>query len=106
MDYEKLPIESKERQLVNKIFDAADEERGLIKQINAITCGADISDVESLTLPEDTSVIPESLQRELEEKRAEIAGYIKEAVKLGLGELGMIKANYEKYVGKPMPKEL
>lgn len=105
MEYEKLPTDSEERMLVKQILDAAEEERGLIKQIKAITGGnLDTSSAESLTLSEDSSLIPELLQRELQEKRAEIACYMEKAVEIGIGAFPMIQSNYEKYVGKKMPE--
>ena|GEM_PF-4154511 len=100
MEYENLSPDAKK--LVSQILDAAAEERGLEQQIKNISGGSDVSDVESLTLPEDPALIPTNLQRELDEKRTEIAAYMKEAVKMGISALPMIKNNYEKYVGEEM----
>lgn len=102
MGYEKLEKDSKE--LVRKILDAAGEERGIVQQIRRISGGTDISDAQSTALSEGQTAIPEALQMELDEKRAEIAGYMKEAVKLGLGSLPMVQANYKRYVGEEVPE--
>lgn len=102
MAYEKLNKDSKE--LVRKILDAAEEERGLLQQIQKASSGSAVTDNTGMALAENTALVPpEALQMELKEKRAEMAGYMKEAVKIGLGELPMIKNNYKRYVGEELP---
>ncbi|MBD3304010.1 hypothetical protein GF343_02610 [Candidatus Woesearchaeota archaeon] len=101
MEYEKLDDNS--RELVCKILDAAEEERDIVQQIRRISGGSDISGVKNMTLSADKTAIPEELQTELGEKRAELARYMKEAVGRGLGSLPMVKKNYEKYAGEPIP---
>jgi len=102
MGYEKLDKKSKE--LVRKILDAAEDERGIVQQIRRISGSSDVSGVKSMALSEGQTVIPEALQRELDEKRAELAGYMKDAVEIELGEVPMVKNNYKRYVGEELPE--
>ncbi|MBW3005095.1 hypothetical protein KY310_04655 [Candidatus Woesearchaeota archaeon] len=101
-----------QKDLLNKIMVAATKEQDLAKEVNAVYAaakpgGLHSPDGISLTVCEDeddAKIVSLGSRMKLEETRAQIKRYMQEAVKIGMGHLGIINRNYEHYVGAPIPE--
>jgi len=93
-----------------KIVESSKEEKVLCNKVNnvydSIKRGVHSPDGFSITVCEDeddATIISAKDKEGLERVRAQIANYMKEAVKLGIGDVGIIQRNYKDYVGENIP---
>lgn len=99
--------------LLKKIVETAEDENKLCDKINSIynsinRGGTYSPDGVSITVCEDkddAKIISAKPKQELESIRTQIAEYMKQAVELGMGHLGIIKRRYKDYVGEEIPAD-
>lgn len=98
-----------QKDLLSKIADGSVEEGKLVERIKGIgkakqpgdlvpgchTVFADVSD-------DDKIVRAMGPLKQLEDVRREMGAYMKRAVELGMGHLGLIQRGYKAYTGKPL----
>ena len=97
--YEFLKTASAEQlDLLAGVVGALARKKQLSEQIRSVSGGNDISDVCSLTFPEDPALISSALKLEYEETRAEIKDCLKTAIKQ-MGNVDFIRSCYKEYVG-------
>ena len=97
-----------QRKLLFNMVNLAEEENRLAVRVNAVYNsiknggffdGLAITPCED---EDDARVISMKPRSELAAVRKQLKGVMLDAVKLGMGNLGIIQRNYESYVGKPM----
>lgn len=101
-----------QNELLVKIEEAGEKENELLNKIDgvesSVKSGVAYSVGRIKTVCEDKDnarVISMNPRMELKKVRAQIADYLKKAVKLGMGNVDFIQESYEHYVGKPIPKK-
>ena len=101
---------SEQKALLIKLGESAEREQRLASEISRISnskrSGVYSPDGSSLTVCEDEDdvmVISAEPRNELKRTRNQMKEYMRIAVEIGMAHLGIIKRNYEHYVGKPLP---
>jgi len=96
--------------LLSDICTTAEQEQRLANSLkrvrDSIPRGIHSSDGFGLTICEDEDdarVISAAERQKLQGVREQMKTYMQEAVRLGMGSLGIVQRSYEHYVGKPLP---
>lgn len=99
-----------QKELLLRLCETAEKEHKCAERINKINSfvksGAYSPDGYSITLCEDeddAKIISGKDRQELQDMRDQISTYLKKAVVLHMGHLGIIQRNYTPYVGEPLP---
>jgi hypothetical protein len=102
----------KQKSLLLKIVETSQLENETCERINrvynSIKSGVYSSDGYSISVCEDeddAAILSAKDRQELASIRDKIKGYMIEAVKIGIGNLGIISRNYKEYVGEDMPSK-
>jgi len=110
-DFMKTATEE-QKDLLFKLSETAEQEKKCADKTNriysSVRSGAYSPDGFSITICEDEDdamVISTGARQELKRVREQMKSYMKRAVNLGMGDLGLIQRTYEQYVGEPLPKK-
>ena len=102
-----------QREVLTNLSRTGKEEKKLTDEVEAVyksinTGGVYSLDGHSVTICEDNdnaAIISAGPKKELRIVKEKMATYMKKALELDMGHLGIIQRNYETYVGEPIPKD-